>query len=344
MVNDLMQDLADDLSVVDTMLEQSLDKVHWFIQRALELQRCDVPTAQSHIKRMIEQAQQVATEDAAQAPIAHPVNWIPKTIHRIWLTDPESPVEPPARYIDKLIADAGTYKSEGWSHYLWVQDERLIPATRQKIIAADAGISLMAIESRLSLAGPWAELYNAFLRDRKFPFASDILRMKILHDFGGVYADMGARFRNVALANLIAARFDHAFIFWETMFFQNSLMAMPSHSAIARVYMRIVNNPYSIPGVFFPHLDGIWEGMAFSGLLVTAALLASEDRSVRICPLAPNGKLIEWESEKSWYTQAEGDSGKFGNAYVPATGASFLQSELLGSVPADRIFTASTPA
>lgn len=339
MQNALTQDLADDLAVVATMLEQSAGQVHWFIQHVLDLQNRDVLTAKSRIRTLIDQAQLVAAQESAQAANSHPVNWIPKTIHRIWLTDPETPAEPPTKYIDKLIADARAYKADGWSHYLWVQDEQLIPQTREKIHVAGGNISLVAIQSRLSLAGAWAEVYNAFLRDRKFPFASDILRMKILHDFGGVYADMGARFRNVGLANLIAARFDHAFMFWDTMFFQNSLMAMPSHSAIARTYMRIVNNPYSIPGLFFPHRDGIWEGMAFSGLLVTAALLADEDPAARICPLAPHGRLIEWESEKSWYTQVEGDAGKFGNAYVPATGASFLRADRLGSVAADRIFT-----
>jgi hypothetical protein len=82
--------------------------------------------------------------------------------------------------------------------------------------------------------------------------------------------------------------------------------------------------------------------MAFSGLMVTCILLQIYGKTTRVCPLASNKNIISWSSEKSWYTNAGNQVGKHGNAYVPLTGPSFFQAELMSSRKKDSIFDLHT--
>ena len=104
--------------------------------------------------------------------------------------------------------------------------------------------------------------------------------MKILYEMGGLYADMGARFTRRDAAEFILDNFDYALVFWETMFFQNSLMAMPKGSAVGQAFLRLVDHPDTIPRQLLGPLTGATEGMTFSGLMITAILL-SPTRQVR---------------------------------------------------------------
>ena len=226
-----------------------------------------------------------------------------------------------------MIDESREYVDNGWQLYLWTGDPSLIVNTVRALQDGDAKITLKHYHADVLSGQPWEKSFEKLLSARKFAFASDLLRMRILYQYGGVYADMGARFRERRLTEFVADNFDYAFIFWETLFFQNSLMMMAPNSHIGKLYMEIANEPYSLPKSLFYPMDGLEEGMAFSGLLITALVLFSAPEEYRICPLAPNGEVIEWSSERSWYTRDSGGSGKFGNAYVPGSGATFLSKE-----------------
>lgn len=330
-------DFLEDLTQVRDSLESSRLHIHGFMKNFFKVGQMDEKVAYRLLGEIVEQAKVFFLDMMERRSEDLPVRTIPKTFHRVWLTSPSRPVEPPAKYISGLIKEADAYAGLGWSHQFWIQDEAWLPATLDAIRSSGSPIDVCIIRNRIG-DGNWAEIYNAFIASDKFPFAADVLRMKILLDFGGIYADLGASITSIKAADCIVSDFDYAFIFWETMFFQNSLMAMAQGSDIARIFMRLVERPYSIPDRLIAPLTGISEGMVFSGLMITCILLTIYEPSMRICPLAPNGRIVSWSSEQSWYTDCGDGRGKHGNAYVPSTGPSFFRPELMSTGNVDPIF------
>ncbi|CAO3460128.1 hypothetical protein [Azospirillum argentinense] len=251
---------------------------------------------------------------------------IPKMVHRIWLTNTQSPCEPPEKYIENFIHMASSSEDPEWRFLLWVQDESLLPATVSAIKASGKHIEVKNIFDEIS-DGKWRGLLDAFVKDKKYPFAVDVLRMKILQEYGGVYTDMGANFSCNFARDVVVGSFKYSFIFWNNMFFQNSLMCMPPSSELANAFIKIVEDPYLLPEILVSPLTGLTEGQAFSGLLITALLLSLPLEAGDVCPLLPNGKVVSWSSQQSWYTNTGMGEGKFGNTYIPTSVPSFLSSE-----------------
>ena len=321
-------------------LDRSRHNTHHFMARLFALNKTSADEAITKISDMIKSARLILTGSQTAGHYFDPREPIPKIVHRIWLTNEAAPVEPPAEYVSALMQEAQEYRSSGWQHYLWIQDPSILPITVNRL-QKHGYVKIMRLSDYFD-EGNWLVLFRAFLSDRKFPFAADVLRMKILYEYGGVYADMGARFVKRAAAEKIISLFEYAFIFWETLFFQNSLMVMPPKSRVSHTFMRIAENPYTIPRVLLEPLTGTSEGMAFSGLLVTAIVLRLFSRHDRICLLAPNGNVVSWSSQQSWYTNTGDNVGKHGNAYVPTSSASFFKSsgweDEVSSTHIDEIF------
>jgi hypothetical protein len=322
----LQHRFANDLSTIDDAIDKSRTRIHGFLQRFLRRKGIDDDTAITMFHDIVARARSIVDDADGGVETPAALRNIPKIIHRIWLTDSSNPVDPPERHIQKMMSESVEYADNGWKLWLWTADPGLISKTIGCLQANRAPIVVK--DYREILSGQlWEENFKKLLADRKFPFASDLLRMKLLHQYGGVYADMGARLKERRLMEFVADNFDYALIFWETLFFQNSLMIMAPNSHVGELYMEVANEPYGLPKSLFYPLDGLEEGMAFSGLLITALLLFSAPENFRVCPLAPNGEVVEWISERSWYTRDNGSSGKFGNTYVPESGASFLSKE-----------------
>lgn len=329
---------ADDSATLRAMLEEGAQKPHWFIQQYLALNSSSVAEAKSRFRAMIDSAATVAERFFGDANASVARSAIPKCIHRVWLTNPNDPYEPPAHYISNLTIEAQEYSNFGWTLVLWVQDEALLPKT-MAIIKQNGSLVEVKIPKNTLKIGPWIDGFDKFIIANKFPFAADILRMQILLEYGGFYADMGAKFSSRLAAEFVAQQFDYCFIFWETMFFQNSLMAMPKHSPVARYFMGLVGRPDTIPARLLEPLTGLTEGMAFSGLMITAILLSLFDDLANVCPLAPNGNIVTWEAQRSWYIDTGNNVGRHGNAYVPSTGPSFLTPDIRGkSAPNAALF------
>lgn len=316
---------VEDLSKVQISLQASRINVHHFIAQFLKHTKRSADEAYYSIAEMISSAKRVVEDVAAKPCGKTSDNPIPRIIHRIWLTDAAAPAEPPSDYVDRLISESEKYTTRGWELFLWVRDLADIPLTIRRLDLEGGRIRVMRIEEGDATKG-WANLYRAFLRDRKFPFAADVLRVKLLHEYGGFYADLGVNLVHPLVAEFISDHFDYAFIFWETMFFQNSFMAMRSATTLSERFLAVCDDPYVIPKEIIYPVTGISEGMAFSGLMITALLLGMDRSGLRVLPLAPNARLVSWSSQKSWYTKT-GATGKLGNTYVPDSRPSFFSEE-----------------
>jgi len=323
--DDLLRSFGEDFQALATLVEHSRSEIHGFMERLLAQKGISNDDGVEIFARLVRVAQSaVENVRSTKAQAAENGSLVPKLVHRIWLTDPRAPAEPPRASVQKWIDEASSYSSRGWRSWFWTVDPFLIPNTSAMIKHSGAPIELRSFEQETSTGEPWEDNFRRLLADRKFPFASDLLRMKLLLTYGGIYADMGARFRNIKFMDIVRDQFDYAFVFWKTLFFQNSLMMMPQNSLVARLFIEIANDPYLYPKSMFCKFNGTEEGIAFSGLLITFLCLFAKSTPLKVCPLLANGRLVEWHAQKSWYVKDENGSGKFGNAYIPESEATYI--------------------
>lgn len=307
-------------------LEESVDcyipQAHPFMQNFAHHIGTDIYHILGKFHEIIKSADGVLNNIQVSGVRSPAVGRVPKIMHRIWLTDIHSPHEPPEDYIRIIIERAPMYSQGGWKQKIWVQDSKLIPATVSRVLSEGNLIEFHSLEELQG--GPWKNTFSAFVGDKKFPFASDILRMKILYEYGGVYADMGANFKNFEVCNFISETFSYSLVFWKNLFFQNSLMMMPPKSIIGEAFLQVVEDPYLVSRDILSPLSAITEGQLFSGLLITALMFSLPMDARDICPLVANDRIVSWQSQQSWYTEVDKGKGRFGNAYIPTAPLSVL--------------------
>lgn len=314
-------------------MNQACAQPHWFMTQYFHYAGQTVEDGHRRLVSMAQDAENIVRERSKPLQNTTGSPRIPRILHKVWLTNPDAPSEPLEDYVTALLADASRLSESGWQVFFWLQDENLVPATVARLNQSGGSIQVRRVSDHVA-DGNWKELFDSFLAARKFPFAADVLRMVILHQYGGFYGDLGVRINHIDVANFVADDFDYGFIFWETMFFQNSFMAMAPRSELSHIFMRLLDDPYLVPRALIEPLTALSEGQAFSGLMVTAILLSIWRRDIRVFPFAPNRRLLTWSAQQSWYRQ----EGKFGNAYVPDSAPSFYSDAMLrerGAGPQD---------
>ena len=305
-------------------MKQARSQPHWFMMKYFEYAGRTVEDCYRQLFSMTEDAENLVRERSRQAPERTAGPCIPRILHKLWLTNPEAPSEPLDDYITALVEDASRLHESGWQVFVWLQDEELVPAAVGKLRKSEGSIQIRQIRDHVP-HGKWLELFDRFLADRKFPFAADVLRMVILHQYGGFYGDLGVRIQHIDIANFIADDFDYSFIFWDTMFFQNSFMAMAPRSELSQIFMKLLDDPYLVPRSLIEPLTALSEGQAFSGLMVTAILLSIWRADLRVFPFVANRQLLTWSAQQSWYRPER----KYGNTYVPDSEPSFYSEATL---------------
>ncbi|CAO3447912.1 hypothetical protein [Azospirillum argentinense] len=258
---------------------------------------------------------------------------VPKISHRIWLTNPHSPQEPPRNYVARLLHDWRHSYGQDWQHWFWVDDEDKIPETVEFIHSVLPTVQFKRYRQELG-GGRWLSLINALMSDNKYVFASDILRLKIMQEVGGLYCDLGVAFN--AEIDVICDNFEYALIFWKGFHFQNSVLMMPPGNPVADRMMQLAENPYRIPRrIVFP-LSGASEGVLFASPIITTIILSMLSSDDLLCPLVGNNRLIGWMAQKSWSTDSGDGKGLLGNAYIPSTKPSYLQDDGWDSIYAPK--------
>ncbi|CAO3383426.1 glycosyltransferase [Azospirillum argentinense] len=321
-----IESLLEDINSLRGQISKSIVQIHPFMDKFFAYRGMTAIQAATRFFSFVDEAERKLAGIHNSTKLSLKTSNIPKIFHRVWLTNTDSPCEPPEKYIENFIRMTDSSENSEWKFLLWVQDESLLPATVSAIKNSGRPIEVKNIFKEIS-NGRWRRLLDAFIKDKKYPFAVDVLRMKILQEYGGVYTDMGAAFSDNFTRDFVVGSFKYSFIFWNNMFFQNSLMCMPPSSELANAFIKIVEDPYVLPEILVSPLTGLTEGQAFSGLLITALLLSLPLNEGDVCPLLPNGKVVSWSSQQSWYTNTGSGEGKFGNTYIPTSAPSFLSCE-----------------
>jgi len=121
---------------------------------------------------------------------------IPLKHHRIWLTNPLSPMEPPKDRIDYFLKSIRK-QAEGWEYNLWSSvGMDALPETKRLIDAFNAENPTRQIHYRTinEITMQAQHVIDALLADHRYTNANDIVRMNIINVEGGLYADIGMEF------------------------------------------------------------------------------------------------------------------------------------------------------
>jgi hypothetical protein len=115
---------------------------------------------------------------------------IPLITHHIWLTNPDNPKNMDEDYIKWMENSIKLNPvKEGWQHYLWIQDKKLLPDLVKRVAGNKSIIIKELSEDILSKMVNRSEFEDALYNRHKFGMASDILRVELLNIYGGAYFD-----------------------------------------------------------------------------------------------------------------------------------------------------------
>lgn len=260
---------------------------------------------------------------------------IPQICHRIWLTNPSSPVEPPRPQVERFLKNCKEAFSRNWRHVLWVQDAELIPETMKLIAQSGVPVEIKSISSDLVQDVPM-EVAQRLIHERKYAFAADILRLKCLYQYGGLYVDIGIYF-NVPVDELVLD-FDYLFLLWQNFFFQNSLLAMPRHAALANLCLNVIAKPEYFPRYLLDEkLYGNSDLSLFSGPALTVLFFLAFPISTKAGILVSNRQCISHTAQGSWFKPTSDKmTSHLGGAITKQTDA-ILANELVWS-GVERVF------
>ena len=123
---------------------------------------------------------------------------IPLVHHRIWLTDISNPIDPSklthsdgSNFLDYYIKSLDVMKGSNWTHVLWCLDPEYMAGTIE--VLGKLGVEVRSIyDSKWGIYSkmPSKHLFDAFLADRHYSLAGNLLREWLIASTGGFYADM----------------------------------------------------------------------------------------------------------------------------------------------------------
>lgn len=265
-------------------------------------------------KEYIEQKRRdlTATSIATYQALARtPVNVIPHTTHRCWLTNLANPSEAPDDRLDYYIQGVRIHK--GWKHYFWCQDPDLIPKTITKLLSADVGIEIKTLaDIEPKMRGK--HVFDAILADNRYTNANDVLRMNIVDEYGGFYCDLGVELKR----NLTSLIDDYHYFILQAGegYIDHTTIAAAPHSELTSAYLDRVDSLYLLSEEakkITPHPSAhiSWTGCSFMASYIDCQL----PRDTKILFLSESsGILVQLHRMNTW-----NNIGKFGNMPVNKT-------------------------
>lgn len=172
---------------------------------------------------------------------------IPLLSHLVWLTNPSKPVEFREEDFNRLEKKISLFKQGKyqWKFFLWTNaDEKSLPKTYQK--CADLGVEVRSIES---LDASLIKVAKTLVGNKKIGAASDIVRVILLEQEGGIYSDNDYSFH--ANMDIWIGNFNSVFGFYDHSipFLGNAFMAAsPRHPVLRELKELLVRNIFGTSG------------------------------------------------------------------------------------------------
>ena len=298
---------------------RNINDPHYFIKKSLQHFGRDL----DYFKKFVSDANTyLEVSLRAHRLNPHSSARIPALTHRIWTTSRESPTAPPADYLDTYFATIRALPDET-VHYFWTNAPEVRDAVLAKAIACQCRLPAI-MDTALFEADPLYDTIFRLIAARKFVLAADILKILILHRYGGIYCDMGISF-DTTLFNLIRLS-DYALVVTDAAFFQTSFIATAPQSDIFGIFLAVLNTPHAINAslaLMGDHAGALDEVHLFSGLGLTACFLLFPPVSARVLIVPPQSQHFSWRSMQSWY----GAAAKNGNVLISESRATILNAQ-----------------
>lgn len=201
---------------------------------------------------------------AENNPLTLDESRIPPLVHSIWLTHKHAPIEFPEEYAQFALDSAKACPPEqGYKHILWVESKKRLPETVRRF----SGTAIHIREIKELGAFELKTKFKEELVKKRFGRASDIIRIIILSQMGGVYRDTDYRIHQ-SLYPLLAS-YDF-FGSREPMssFICNAFFgAAPGHSVI-ETYKSLIERNYD-PHKVKKYIASVPETDCFGTILIT---------------------------------------------------------------------------
>ena len=243
---------------------------------------------------------------------------IPPITHRIWLTSPTLPHQPPPDYLAHYIQSLARLPS-AVRHYFWTNSPEVAAAVGDK--AAAAGCRDLAVMNIASFDGPIMQRVALLLDARKFVLAADVVKFIVLERYGGIYGDLGVFYDDHIFD--LARMADYAFLVTHSRFFQTSFVACAAHATVARIFLGIMHRPGSFdPAYAMPDHEPtpIIELNMFAGIGLTACAMLFMPDEARAFMVPAQSPHLQCDSQRSWY----GEKPKYGNTLIQASATTLI--------------------
>lgn len=238
---------------------------------------------------------------------------IPQISHRTWITSEDNPVEVPVDrlniYLDSIqMLDA----SPGWQHIFWCMDQTHLPQTVKFLQEAKdrlgLNIQIRDIKDILpSMRG--RSIFEAFYNDKRFCNANDIFRLNVLHNQGGIYADMGCTFLKDLTPFLEI--YDRLFFLYDWGNIDHGVCAVKPHDDILDRYLNSLETLHLLPKSVKTLTSSASSQLTWTGshhLMIMLDLFSKETDKIMFIP---EGQFLTIKQSHSW-----GISAKFGNKSI----------------------------
>lgn len=232
----------------------------------------------------------------------------PRISHRSWLTNLENPCEAPRDRLTHYINSLRTLNlSRGWTHYFWCQDPVKIPNTVKILLDANVGIEIKTLDD-ISDVREGIHVFEALLNDKRYTNANDVMRMRIMKKFGGIYADLGVEIKR-DISSLLD-EYEYALLLAGEGYLDHTIIAAAPNSELVSAYLAKVDNLYNMTVkekeiTPTPQRQLCWTGCNYMNSYIDCRLT----ESTRILFLREgNSHLIRLHRMNSW-----NESAKFGN-------------------------------
>jgi len=246
------------------------------------------------------------------------VNVIPKIIHRVWLCSLDNELLPEEKYLATIKATAFNL-NEGWEHYVWVNS--ILVEIELKKYFADVGNVTIKNYCNEKIDFRLKNSIALLIKDKKFAFACDKLRIELIYNFGGIYSDVGVHFKSDITCLLQGE--PYVFLLGNSLFFQNSLFGAKKHDPLFDILIRINQDPGLFPRKLLGEVTAVTEGYIASGLLITYLYLIMIPDYISPVLFCGNQSLIQWGSQRSWY----GNNEATASVNVKGTKLSFINKK-----------------
>ena len=246
------------------------------------------------------------------------IDAIPKISHRLWITDPENPHSPPIEYLEQISRVNSA--SRDWENIFWTNSPSLNNSLSSYFNGEKDGTRVRLLHDAFA-DDPLLAASQEFIACRKFVCSSDMVRIMLLRNMGGLYADLGVSYSRT-MRELVSHASAAVNIDFQLMF-QLAFLGFPKNCEFLSFWYKICLCPDILTAAIYSSIerfDGEVELSFLSGPGFTAAVLLFLGQPGTILVVPQQGKHIQIRSQQSWY----GLKAKFGNTIVKGTDSTRL--------------------